>query len=121
MAYKGKDEGLIFLEQTLESINKEHGTNYSFHWAVLNAADYGVPQIRERVFIIGSRDGREFSFPPPRFSKQDTDQISLFNQLPTYRTAWDAIGDLETKDDDPTVSSVGAHGHESPPRRPENH
>ena len=107
LAYKGKDEGLIFLEQTLETINKEHGTNYSFRWAVLNAADYGVPQIRERVFVIGSRDGRDFTFPPPRFSKQDTDQISLFNQLPTYRTAWDAIGDLEIEEDDPTVSSVG--------------
>ena len=118
LAYKGKDEGLIFLEQTLETINKKHGTNYSFRWAVLNAADYGVPQIRERVFVIGSRDGREFTFPPPCFSKQGTDQISLFSPLPTYRTAWDAIGDLETEEDDPTVSNVGGKWGELLPSIP---
>ena len=30
---------------------------------VLNAADYGVPQTRERVFLVGSRDGRPFDMP----------------------------------------------------------
>lgn len=34
---------------------------------VLNAADYGIPQRRKRVFIIGKRrDFFEISFPPPR-------------------------------------------------------
>jgi DNA (cytosine-5)-methyltransferase 1 len=33
---------------------------------VLNAADYGVPQKRQRMLIVGVRRG-EFSFPPPRF------------------------------------------------------
>lgn len=33
--------------------------------AVLNAADYGVPQSRERLFIIGSRTGRPAAFPVP--------------------------------------------------------
>ena len=28
---------------------------YSVNWDVLNAADYGVPQNRKRVFIIGER------------------------------------------------------------------
>ena len=27
---------------------------YQFKWAVLNAADYGVPQLRPRLFIVGS-------------------------------------------------------------------
>lgn len=30
---------------------------------VLNAADYGVPQYRERLFVIGSRVEADFSFP----------------------------------------------------------
>lgn len=36
---------------------------YNPKWKVLVAADYGVPQLRKRVFIVGRRDGREFRFP----------------------------------------------------------
>ena len=40
---------------------------YHVYWAVLNAKDYGVPQNRERVFIIGIRDDEDndFVFPKP--------------------------------------------------------
>jgi DNA (cytosine-5)-methyltransferase 1 len=40
---------------------------YSVQHAVLNAADYGVPQRRERVFFVGARNnlGIELDFPPP--------------------------------------------------------
>ena len=31
----------------------------------LNAADFGVPQVRERVFVVADRDGRSFAFPKP--------------------------------------------------------
>ncbi|MYC60887.1 MAG: DNA (cytosine-5-)-methyltransferase, partial [Gammaproteobacteria bacterium] len=39
---------------------------------VLNAADYGVPQRRERVFIVGFRSdlGIEWSFPAPTHSRE---------------------------------------------------
>jgi DNA (cytosine-5)-methyltransferase 1 len=39
---------------------------YHIYWKVLNAKDYGVPQNRERVFIIGIRDDKDnnFTFPP---------------------------------------------------------
>ena len=36
---------------------------YSLRYQVLNAADYGVPQNRQRLFIIGSSDGRELEHP----------------------------------------------------------
>lgn len=35
---------------------------YRLNWAVLNAADYGVPQKRKRLFILGSRS-RQLRFP----------------------------------------------------------
>lgn len=42
---------------------------YDFSWAVLNAKDYGIPQNRERLFVVGfRRDLRkkcEFAFPDP--------------------------------------------------------
>lgn len=37
---------------------------YTVAWKVINAADYGVPQKRRRLFVVGLR-GREFSFPAP--------------------------------------------------------
>lgn len=35
---------------------------YSVSWDVLNASDFGVPQNRERIIIVGSRSGRRFDF-----------------------------------------------------------
>ncbi len=60
LAYKGKSEGLDRILAGIEQINRETGTNYRPVWQVLDAASYGVPQHRERVFIVGSRDGKEF-------------------------------------------------------------
>jgi DNA (cytosine-5)-methyltransferase 1 len=41
------------------------GTTYDVHFQLINAADYGVPQTRERVFIIGIRSDlkAQWSFP----------------------------------------------------------
>lgn len=44
----------------------EDSVLYHVYWQVLNAKEHGVPQNRERVFIIGIRDDADnfFSFPP---------------------------------------------------------
>ena len=46
-------------------------SGYKLSFALLNAADYGVPQDRKRVFFVGIRmDGNfEFTFPPPSAQK----------------------------------------------------
>lgn len=36
---------------------------YNPQWKTLLAADFGVPQLRKRVFIVGRRDGKAFRFP----------------------------------------------------------
>jgi DNA (cytosine-5)-methyltransferase 1 len=41
---------------------------YNPQWKVLLAADYGVPQLRRRVFVVGRRDGEAFQFPEPTHS-----------------------------------------------------
>ncbi len=42
---------------------------YNFSWKVLNAKDYGIPQNRERLFVVGFRNdlklASSFSFPEP--------------------------------------------------------
>lgn len=46
---------------------QEHLINlgYNIHFSVLNALDFGLPQKRERVYIVGFKDDREFEFPQP--------------------------------------------------------
>lgn len=41
---------------------------YNPQWRVLLAADYGVPQLRRRLFVVGRRDGIAFEFPQPTHS-----------------------------------------------------
>lgn len=96
LAYRNKDEGLRYLLDGIAEVNRQAETRYSVRWQVLNAAQYGVPQLRERVFLVGSRDGAPFEFPvgshfPPGIRANDA-------QLEPYRTAWDAIGDLPEPD-----------------------
>jgi len=42
------------------------GLGFAVSWAILNAADYGVPQKRSRLLIVGVRDGA-FEFPAAAF------------------------------------------------------
>lgn len=39
---------------------------YKNYWKVLNAVDYGVPQNRERVFVVSILGDEEFTFPAPQ-------------------------------------------------------
>jgi len=39
--------------------------DYHVHHKVLNALDYGVPQKRERIIIVGFKDNVKFQFPEP--------------------------------------------------------
>lgn len=55
------DHGRTF--QTIQNTLNELG--YHFKWAILNALNFGLPQKRERVIIVGFRDEtmiKEFSF-----------------------------------------------------------
>ena len=54
----------------------------------LNAADYGVPQLRQRVVIIGTRLGQEIASPIASHSMKED------SGLPPYVTAWEALSDL---------------------------
>jgi DNA (cytosine-5)-methyltransferase 1 len=94
--YSGKEEGFLLLYELVEEINRRAGTNYSFAWAVLNTADFGVPQIRRRFFLVANRGGKRFHFPQPTHGPfGDETQLPIYDdrRLP-YVTSWDAIGDV---------------------------
>lgn len=43
--------------------NIDGGLGYHIYYKVLNTKDYGIPQNRERIFIVGFKDFRSFRFP----------------------------------------------------------
>src|ERR1700674_2789807 len=94
IAYSEKDEGITFLNREIAAINTRTKSNYRPVSAVLNAAKYGVPQLRERFFMVASRDGRSFRFPDETFGAADVEESQLL-KLPTYRTAWDSLADIQ--------------------------
>lgn len=110
LAFSKKDEGLEFLRTEIEKINDKFGLNYTFAPALLNAADFGVPQERQRVFIVGHREGKMFSFPDPTHAPI-AEEIRVGNggagwNAEPYLTAWDAIGEYE-EDDSPNLRVTG--------------
>jgi DNA (cytosine-5)-methyltransferase 1 len=106
LAYKQKDEGLQHVLDELEIVNREAKTRYRAAWKILNAAAYGVPQQRERLFIVGSRDGRPFEF--PRVTHVDpAESEQLGAGLERFRTAWDALGDLPQRLSDECLAVRG--------------
>lgn len=38
---------------------------YKYYYTLLNAKNYGIPQHRERIFVVGFKEGNEFTFPEP--------------------------------------------------------
>lgn len=57
--------------------------DYNFSWKVLNAKDYGVPQNRERLYVVGFRNDlvlkKPFSFPGPTPLKKKMKDYLLDN------------------------------------------
>ena len=77
---------------TEEIVDRLQNEGYSISHAVLNAADYGVPQRRRRAFFIGIKSNITPRFPQPTHSN-DPANGSLFD-LRDHVSVWEAIGDL---------------------------
>ena len=77
-----KGSALNVVLATLESLG------YKVAYRLLKSADYGVPQTRERVIFIGSRDGRKITFPQPTHTKESN------NFLPSWRTLTEGLEGL---------------------------
>jgi DNA (cytosine-5)-methyltransferase 1 len=77
-----------FLEEIMEAF-EDSGFHVIKDYKVLNALDFGVPQSRERLFLLGWRDDMERpSYPKPTHNKEGK------NNLPKTPTVEEAIGDL---------------------------
>lgn len=76
-----------FVDEVVKKIEK---AGYAVGTFLLNAQDYGVPQSRKRLFIVGSRLGRRVPMPPPISAEEN----SLFYDR--FVTVRDALSDLPT-------------------------
>ncbi|OOZ41321.1 restriction endonuclease [Solemya pervernicosa gill symbiont] len=70
------------IKRIFEEFNK---IGYNVDCFVVNSVNYGAPQIRERVLLIGNRFGYQAEFPEPEFSNRPKDN------LPPFKTLGDAI------------------------------
>lgn len=77
------------------------GLGYNVGTAILNAADYGTPQMRKRWILIGNRIGKPVAFPIPLLDKDH------------YITVGEAIGDLVDKGEDKAFNHVFTHHTEA--------
>lgn len=65
--------------------------HYKIYFRVLNALDYGLPQKRERIFIVGSlEDTFNFAWPPPMLRRKSLDEL-LEKDVPQEYYASDYI------------------------------
>lgn len=87
-----------------ESLLKDiESIGYKCRYKVLRVAEYGVPQMRKRLIILGARDGEVPEF--PEATHVDLKQIDLFNNhLKPFVTCGDALSDLPLIDQGETAT-----------------
>jgi DNA (cytosine-5)-methyltransferase 1 len=99
----------------LESLEKAGYNNYH---KILNAKDYGIPQNRERIFIVSIRkdvDDGKFEFPTPiALIKTLTDIIEPDAELPILHNIYGGFNETEPRifnEYSPTIRTSSGGGH----------
>jgi DNA (cytosine-5)-methyltransferase 1 len=81
-----------FLDELI-ALFKSMGYAVTMPWKVLDAADFGVPQHRERLILMGAKEGLKLpAYPAPICNAADAKKPN--NALPTGPDARAALGDL---------------------------
>lgn len=84
-----------FLEELIEAFDAA-GYAVRLPWSVLNAAYYGVPQDRRRLFLLGAKKGLALpAYPAPSCSRADRDREMGLPVGPTCRDALDDLPDAD--------------------------
>lgn len=101
---RGKDFKNFFEKMIQDFVD----SGYTIKYKVLRAADYGVPQTRDRVIIVGARNDIEyhFEFPDPTHSGKAVLRIDD-NHLQPWVTLKEAIGDLPQNYDERIPNHAG--------------
>lgn len=91
-------------EESLRQVSEDFsGLGYDLNVRLYRAADYGVPQLRERVFIVGTRKGFPGFEPPTPERNRDC-----------WLTSREALGDLEDMPENVEFSHIWSKARKSP-------
>lgn len=97
ITYERNSHTIEYIEERIEDL----GYNYTYD--VLNSADFGVPQTRKRIFIVGIKD-EEPELPAPTHSKNNWVGVSDVIDVPdgqivsSYGTQETLRGERNTRD-----------------------
>lgn len=96
-----------FLRLLISEI-EEHGYAVTQPWHVLNAMNYGVPQQRERLFLLGAKAGLPLPEYPAVLTDNDPDLFSYTSvcRVPTCCDALEDLPDNERYEELMTLDSV---------------
>ncbi len=102
----------VFVAENVKGLQQAHGreffdqmlldfesTGYRIDPKLYVAADYGVPQMRERIFIVGVREHLEFNHPEILFQRMTTRE---------------ALHDLENEPENPAIGHIWSKANRSP-------
>lgn len=107
LAYKNNKDAFDFLKEGFKKLG------YRINFKVINAADYGVPQIRQRLIILGSRN-KLLDFPKQTHSSRPTvSSPTLFEastNFPNHISAKAAFSGLETLSSKDLKSDLKVNG-----------
>jgi DNA (cytosine-5)-methyltransferase 1 len=73
-------------------LNELEGLGYKVAWAIENASDYGVPQSRKRLLVVGSRVANPI-LPKPTHGDPESDDVAA-GKIEPWRTVRDALEHL---------------------------
>ncbi len=110
---RGHDGG-----KTLKHILKvlQNDLGYHVDWEVLNALDFGLPQKRERILIVGFREKRNFDWPLGGLPMKPLNEI-LEENVPDFYLASERIKAARAahhqKGDEPTIWHENKSGNVS--------
>ena len=97
----GKSQQL--LEELISAFQDNH-YQIQLPYQVLNAANFGVPQNRKRLVLLGCRHDQVLPEYPLTLTKPAKSKVTLLNKnLPESPTVIDAIGDLPTIENYPEL------------------
>jgi DNA (cytosine-5)-methyltransferase 1 len=77
-------------------IKKFESAGYNVNFQLMNSADYGIPQVRHRVFIVGIKKelSKKYEFPKKDFKKED------------YISCEEAIGNVPSLENELKLSDL---------------
>lgn len=102
---KGKAGGIL-----LKLLSQLDTLGYVPKWKIINSADLGVPQKRERIFIVATPKPNGFEFPAAKYNEPGSQRTLI--PLKPYTTAGEALAGLPSpskKDDTRAADAFPNH------------